>query len=128
MLIDSPLPQLDHLFDYRVPDALIGQVRAGMRVRVPLRVARSHRGRVRGRDRGDDRGPWGLSELEALVSAQPVLTAEVFALARAVADRSAGNASDVLRLAIPKRYVREEKAWLARADVPESSCRPDAPS
>src|SRR5690606_2665726 len=34
-------------------------------------------------------------------------------LARAVADRAAGSAIDVLRLAIPKRQVRVEKAWLA---------------
>ena len=37
VLVDSPLPQLDQLFDYRVPERLAGQVVAGMRVRVPLR-------------------------------------------------------------------------------------------
>ncbi|THG33585.1 primosomal protein N' [Naasia lichenicola] len=126
MLIDSPLPQLDHLFDYRVPDGLIGQVQAGMRVRVPLRVARRIADGFVVETAATTEVPGGLSELEALVSAQPVLTAEVFALARAVADRSAGNASDVLRLAIPKRYVREEKAWLARETVPDFT-RPDSP-
>ncbi|HET8926481.1 MAG TPA: hypothetical protein VFN24_01470, partial [Microbacterium sp.] len=39
VLIDSPLPQLDRLFDYRVPEALIEQARPGVRVRVPLRSA-----------------------------------------------------------------------------------------
>src|SRR5690606_23775378 len=32
---------------------------------------------------------------------------------RAVADRAAGSAIDVLRLAIPKRQARVEKTWLA---------------
>ena len=34
-------------------------------------------------------------------------------LARRAADRAAGSASDILRLVIPKRMVRAEKAWLA---------------
>ena len=37
----------------------------------------------------------------------------LYALARRAADRAAGSASDILRLAIPKRMVRAEKAWLA---------------
>ena len=37
----------------------------------------------------------------------------VLELARRVADRAAGSASDILRLAIPKRQVRVEKTWLA---------------
>ena len=48
----------------------------------------------------------------------PVLTPEVWALARRLADRSAGTASDILRLAVPRPQVRVEKAWLARAPQP----------
>ena len=36
VLVDSPLPQLDQLFDYAVPDRLDGAAVAGVRVRVPL--------------------------------------------------------------------------------------------
>ena len=43
----------------------------------------------------------------------PVLTPALYALARRAADRAAGSASDILRLVIPKRMVRAEKAWLA---------------
>ena len=39
VLIDSPLPQLDRLFDYAVPPALAGEVSPGVRVKVPLRSA-----------------------------------------------------------------------------------------
>ena len=84
-----------------------------MRVRVPLRSA----GRVVdgyivevGEPDASDRP---LSELDAVVSPVPVLTPGLYALARRAADRAAGSASDILRLAIPKRMVRAEKAWLA---------------
>ena len=113
VLVDSPLPQLDQLFDYRVPARLADRVRAGQRVRVPLRSG----GRIA--------QAWvielvatssftgELSEVEDVVGELPLLAPEVWALARAAADRAAGNASDILRLAIPNRYVRVEKAWRA---------------
>lgn len=112
VVIDSPLPQLDHLFDYAIPAEMSGVV-PGVRVRVPLRSA----GRVADAfvvEVADDSEHQGsLSPLEALVSEVPVLSAEVWSLARAVADRAAGSASDVLRLAVPKRQVRVEKAFVA---------------
>ncbi|MCU1437747.1 MAG: primosomal protein [Naasia sp.] len=111
VLLDSPLPQLDHLFDYRVPDELRHAVTPGIRVRVPLRMARRIADAYVVETADDSDVPGELSPIEAVVSEQPVLTPEVYALARAVADRAAGNASDVLRLAIPRRAVRVEKAW-----------------
>ncbi|WP_224751415.1 primosomal protein N' family DNA-binding protein [Microbacterium helvum] len=117
VLLDSPLPQLDRLFDYEIPDELAGDAVPGVRVRVPLRSA----GRVvdgflveLGEPDASDRP---LSQLEAVVSPMPVLTPRLYALARRAADRAAGSAGDILRLAIPKRMVRAEKAWLA-ADPP----------
>ncbi|RUR00712.1 primosomal protein N' [Labedella endophytica] len=124
VVIDSPLPQLDHLFDYGIPEDMVG-VAPGVRVRVPLRSA----GRIADAfvvevaEESEHEG--NLSPIEALVSEVPVLTPEVWALARAVADRAAGSASDVLRLAVPKRQVRVEKAFVAagspsiRGEVPE---------
>ncbi|WP_454261951.1 primosomal protein N' family DNA-binding protein [Pseudoxanthomonas mexicana] len=118
VLIDSPLPQLDRLFDYAVPPELAAEAVPGARVRVPLRSA----GRVvdgylveLGEPDPDGRP---LSELDAVVSPTPVLTPALYALARRAADRAAGSASDILRLVIPKRMVRAEKAWLA-APAPE---------
>jgi primosomal protein N' (replication factor Y) len=65
-------------------------------------------------ERGEQQDyPGPLSDVEAVVSPVPVLRPEVWRLARAVADRAAGSANDVLRLAIPPRQVRVEKAWLA---------------
>ncbi|WP_307859203.1 primosomal protein N' family DNA-binding protein [Herbiconiux sp. SYSU D00978] len=113
VLVDSPLPQLDRLFDYAVPEALRADIAVGIRVRVPLRSA----GRIADAFVVElaETGSFGgnLSDVDAIVSTAPVLTPEVYTLARAVADRAAGSAIDVVRLAVPKRQVRVEKAWLA---------------
>lgn len=117
VLLDSPLPQLDRLFDYALPEEL-GEVPPGARVRVPLRTA----GRVVDgyaveiAEEHDGERP--LSEVEAVVSTVPVLPERLHRLARAVADRAAGSASDILRLVIPKRQVRVEKAWTNDATAP----------
>ncbi len=113
VLLDAPLPQLDRLFDYAIPDELHGEVGPGIRVRAPLRSA----GRVVDAyvvevvEESESDRP--LSELDAVVSTVPVLTPALYRLARRAADRAAGSASDILRLAIPKRMVRAEKAWAA---------------
>ena len=118
VLVDSPLPQLDQLFDYSVPERLAGAATAGVRVRVPLRTG----GRIANGwlvelvERSEYRGT--LSELEDVVSEVPLLRPEVWELARAAADRAAGNASDILRVAIPSRYVRVERSWLAGESDP----------
>ena len=39
VLIDSPLPQLDRLFDYAIPDAFTETAIPGVRIKVPLRSA-----------------------------------------------------------------------------------------
>ncbi|SDZ04156.1 primosomal protein N' family DNA-binding protein [Herbiconiux ginsengi] len=114
VMLESPLPQLDRLFDYLVPAALAPDAHAGVRVKVPLRSAgRTARGYiVELTERGDYGG--SLSEIDEIVSPLPVLTPEVWALARRLADRAAGSACDIVRLAIPPRFVRVEKAFLAR--------------
>jgi primosomal protein N' (replication factor Y) len=111
VLVDSPLPQLDQLFDYTVPERLAGAATPGVRVRVPLRTG----GRIADGwlvelvEASEFRGT--LSQLEDVVSDVPLLRPEVWQLARAAADRAAGNASDILRVAIPSRYVRVERSW-----------------
>lgn len=126
VLLDSALPQLDHLFDYRVPEVLAGEVRVGQRVRVPFR---SQQRNVFGyvielvtqSDFGGD-----LHEITDVVSPVPLLTPEVARLARAVADRAGGSANDILRLAIPARQVRVEKKYLAARDA--AAAEPESPS
>ncbi|WP_208320387.1 primosomal protein N' [Salinibacterium sp. ZJ77] len=116
VILETPLPQLDRLLDYRIPEGMQGVV-PGVRVSVPLRSAqRMTQGFVvELAEQQEFPGP--LSDIDALVSTVEVLRPEVWRLARAVADRAAGSAIDVLRLAIPKRQVRVEKSWLAAREA-----------
>ncbi|MFY1632526.1 primosomal protein N' [Solwaraspora sp. WMMB335] len=105
--VDVPLPHLDRAFDYLVPAELDEGVRAGTRVRVRF-AGQLVDGWVL--DRGAVSEHSGkLTFLDKLVSPEPVLTAEVSRLARAVADRYAGHLADVLRLAVPPRHARVER-------------------
>jgi len=123
VLIDSPLPQLDRLFDYGIPEPLADQARPGVRVRVPLRTAgRVVDGFLIEVAETEDERP--LSDLDAVLSAVEVLPERLYRLARRVADRAAGSATDILRLVVPKRQVRVEKTWLA-SDPPEAPAVPD---
>jgi len=113
VILDSPLPQLDHPFDYAVPERLRGEIRVGQKVIVPLRS---------GKRRCDawvidlvDESEFGskAADVESIVSPVEILPSALYELARSIADRQAGSAVDVLRLAIPARYVRAESAFLA---------------
>jgi primosomal protein N' (replication factor Y) (superfamily II helicase) len=105
---DISLAHLDRPFDYLVTEAQSDAAQPGVRVRVRFagqlvdafvleRLAVSeHTGR--------------LSYLERVLGTEPVLTAEIAALGREVADRWAGTFADVLRLAVPPRHATAEKA------------------
>ena len=119
--VDTGVAHLDRLFDYAVPERLSESAQPGCRVRVRfsgrlvdgLLLARADGTEHQGR----------LAPLHAVVSPEPVLSAEVAALARAVADRSAGSLYDVLRLALPPRHARVE------AEPPhELTSLPDQPA
>ncbi|VXB22789.1 primosomal protein N' [Pseudoclavibacter sp. 8L] len=118
VVVASPLPQLDRELEYEIPVELRGSIGVGMRVAVPLRTSnRQLQGFVVAVERvAEYTGK--LAPIIELVSTARVLTPEIAGLARAVADRQAGCAADVLRLAIPARSVRVEQRWLeARAQA-----------
>ena len=124
--IDSPLPQLDRLFDYAVPAALGEGLVAGVRVRVPFGGRTVSGYVVELVTPGDSEFDGRLAELERVVSLAPVLPPDLWRLARQLADRAAGSAGDVLRVAIPPRQARVENRWLAaERRVPETV---DAPA
>ncbi len=109
VVLDSRLPQLSRLFDYVVPEGM--ELSPGVRVRVPLRSAkRLAEGYVVECPTLSDH-PGKLAEVAEVVSQVPVLPGSLWELARTVAARAAGNPADILRLAIPKRYVKAEKSW-----------------
>lgn len=121
VLLDTSLPQLDHLFDYAIPVSLEQDLRVGQRVKVPLRAgARQAFGYVvRLGEHSEYTGE--LSAISEIVSSVPLLTPSVYTLARKLADRAAGSANDILRLAIPARQVRVEKQFLAEFESVESA-------
>lgn len=119
VLLDSSLPQLDHLFDYEVPVHLSAQIAVGQRVKVPLRAgARQAFGYVISLS-SSSAHQGTLSPITELVSPVRMLTPQVARLTRTLADRAAGNANDILRLAIPTRQVRVEKSYFAAKEHEE---------
>ena len=120
VLLDSALPQLDHLFDYAVPPELADEIRVGQRVRVPFRSQdrKSFGYVIDFAEASDFRGE--LSLIADIVSPIPMLTPEVWRLARAVADRAGGSACDIIRLGVPLRQVRVEKRHLAADGAADS--------
>jgi len=107
-----PVPHLDRLFDYLVPQRLAAAAVPGVRVRVRL-AGHNVDGFVVERVTASDHAG-RLVPLRRVVSPEPVLTPQVLALARAVADHYAGTFSDVLRLAVPPRHAAAEAALTAQ--------------
>ncbi|UNK44353.1 primosomal protein N' [Arthrobacter sulfonylureivorans] len=123
VLIETSLPHLDRIFDYVVPEALDAEAVPGARVKARF-GGQEMSGFI---TRRTSNAPEGvkLAPLAKVVSAQPVLTDELLRLATAVAERYAGNVSDVLRAAIPARVAKVDKEFAAR---PEQPVAPDATS
>ncbi|MDT7607806.1 MAG: hypothetical protein QOG96_2309 [Pseudonocardiales bacterium] len=114
--VDVPLAHLDRPFDYQVPDQLADDAQPGVRVRVRF-SGRLVDGVLLDRvERSDHVGKLGW--LERVVSPEPVLSAELAALCRTVADRYAGTFADVVRLAVPPRHARAEAEPVGGATLP----------
>ena len=125
--VDISLAHLDRPFDYLIPASMDETAVPGCRVRVRFAgqlvdgylLDRTQTSEHQGR----------LSRLERVISPEPVLTPEIFDLARAVADRYAGTLADVLRLAIPPRHATAERdapGALAAAPSQDAALSPEA--
>lgn len=123
VLVDNPLPHLNRPFDYLVPEAMDAIAQPGVRVRVRF-AGRLVSGYIAERVEDSDY-PGRLGFLDAVVSAEQVLTPQVLRLARAVANRYAGTLADVLRLAVPPRHARVEAAMTQMSSAQLQ--RPGAP-
>lgn len=118
ILLDSPVPHLDRTFDYVVPAAMAQEALPGTRV-----VVRFGEQEMRGWvwERAATTTHIGrLSPLRRVVSDLPVLPESSRRLIEAVASRSAGTRSDVVRLALPTRHATTENAERDKAprDLP----------
>jgi primosomal protein N' (replication factor Y) (superfamily II helicase) len=105
--VDISLAHLDRPFDYLVPARLDTEAVPGCRVRVRFAGQLVDGYLLERAETSEHQGR--LARLERVISPEPVLTPEIFDLARAVADRYAGTLADVLRLAIPPRHATAER-------------------
>jgi primosomal protein N' (replication factor Y) (superfamily II helicase) len=122
--VDVPLPHLDRLFDYLVPQQLAGQAVPGCRVRVRFAGRLTGGYLVERAETSEHDGR--LAFLERVLSPEPVLTPDIAGLARAVADRYGGTLADVLRLAIPPRHATVEAAVPGAGAGPGAAGPPQA--
>lgn len=112
ILLDAYVPHLDRLFDYRVTAGLDRHAVIGAKVSVAF-SGRLMTGWIV--DRVADTEVTGrLVSIRKVLSPLPVLQPAIVELAQAVAARSAGTVSDVLRVAVPPRVARVDKEMLAR--------------
>lgn len=108
VLVDTGLVHLDRPFEYLVPEELDAAARPGVRVKVRF-AGRDRPGYLVERtDVAEHTGR--LAPLRTVVSEEPVLMPPVLELARRLAAHQAATTGDVLRLAIPPRHARAEKA------------------
>ncbi len=118
--VDVNLWHLDRPFDYAVSPAQDADAVPGARVRVRF-AGKLRDGFILERAASSERaGP--LAGLGKVVSAEPVLTPEVAALIRQVADRYAGTFADVVRLAIPPRHAATENAKRTKPSTVPPDC------
>ncbi|GGN44958.1 primosomal protein N' (replication factor Y) [Actinoplanes campanulatus] len=123
--VDMPLAHLDRPFDYLVSAADDEAAQPGVRVKVRF-AGQLVSGFLLGRAESSDHDG-KLAYLEKVVSPERVLDPEIARLARAVADRYAGNLADVLRLAVPPRHARVE-SQSAPSRTPATPAAPAAPA
>ncbi|WP_018155718.1 primosomal protein N' [Demetria terragena] len=113
---ETGLPHLDRPFEYLVPQAAAQDAVPGARVRVRFAGQDVAGFIVARRSTAEHEGK--LAPLRTVVSSEPVLTASTLDLAERVAARYAGTVEDVLRLAIPPRHARAEKALSMTGERP----------
>jgi len=103
----SPLPQLDHEFDYLVSSDI--ELTVGSLVEVPFGSGKKPKLGivVEIKTRSEHAGE--LASVSKVVSAFPQTSRNVLELCSMVAARQASTFGEVLSFAIPKRFVRAEK-------------------
>lgn len=121
VLLESPVPHLDRIFDYAVPIDLDHQAVPGSRVKVRF-SSRDMSGYVV--ERAHTTTAPRLTLISKVVTPLPLLSAEILTLCRAVARRYAGVTADVLRAAIPQRAARVEKEFMGLTAPPAALSPP----
>jgi primosomal protein N' (replication factor Y) len=106
--VDVSLPHLDRPFDYLVTDAQSDAAQPGVRARVRFAGQLVDAIVLQRLSASDHDGR--LAFVDRVLGDESVLSEDVAALAREVADRWAGSLADVLRLAVPPRHATAERS------------------
>ncbi|NLA55424.1 MAG: primosomal protein N', partial [Corynebacterium humireducens] len=102
------LAHLDRPFDYQVPSTLDDDARPGVRVRIRFAGRLVDAVLLERRAHSEHEGR--LSWIERVISPNVVYPPRTARLIDALADRYAGNRSDLIRAALPTRHARAEEA------------------
>jgi primosomal protein N' (replication factor Y) (superfamily II helicase) len=124
VVVDVAPAHLDHPFDYRVPEGT-GALEVGRRVRVTF-AGRKRTGWVVGTTAQTVTAAEKVRDLDAVDGPVTWFDRPDLELYRWVADRYAGTLADVLRHALPKRVVGEERAWSPPGARPAPAVAPTA--
>ena len=107
VVVESDLLQLDREFDFLVPENLADSVQVGQRVRFQLgRTKKLASGFVASLP---TESSFATSELVEIVDSEPVVTQEIFRLARQVANRQAVALGEILQQAVVEHMPRIPK-------------------
>ena len=115
VVVESDLLQLDREFDFLVPESLAQVVQVGQRVKFQL-------GRTKKLATGfvislPSESSFATSELVEIVDLEPVVTEEIFKLARQVSNRQAVALGEILQQAIVEHMPRIPKPEIV--SIPE---------
>ncbi|WP_435300018.1 primosomal protein N' [Timonella sp. A28] len=120
-------PHLDQLFDYAIPEKFDADIRPGVRVKVRFGAQVLDGFVVERKSTTTHEGK--LSPIKSVVSKTELVRPHDVALYTTIADYYAGSLQDILRLAVPPRHAKTEKAFLeAHASdtcLPHESDEPD---
>ena len=106
----SNLPQLDKLFDYEIPAALIDVAVPGSRVFVPFgKSSKLLEGFIFEVDKSSSFGG-KLAQIQEVIGDKPALDQGLIDLVSEVATRAAASVGEILRLAVPSHMPRAFKA------------------
>lgn len=112
VLVDTNLPHLDRLFDYRIPPGM--QVRSGSFVRVKM-AGRRYNGFVVEVAAESD-FPGNLAPIERVISPIPLIGQTMFKLAKDIAGRNAVPLAKVVDAMVPDRHAAAESKFLESWD------------
>ena len=112
VILDSPLPNLDKVFDYDVAAPLVDTIQAGQRVRVPFGRSKKALDGYVIEVVAESSFTGKLSQLSEIVSEVAVLPENIYKLICSVASRQASTTGDVLASAVVARSVRVEKKFV----------------